>query len=165
VGNWTTLGILQFITQIRLIILIFIQVGQCFPNFITNFFRKTKKKHTFRRKFLLFTSYLSPALVRPRSSKLHPGIHLTCSITTLLKLYTWIAQWHGAGPRAGWSGFRAPAGAGNFSLHHRIQTDSGAHSASYPIGTRDSFPRGKTARAWSWPLTSNQCRGQECMEL
>jgi hypothetical protein len=28
-----------------------------------------------------------------------------------------------------------PAGAGNFSLHHRVQNGSGAHPASYPIGT------------------------------
>jgi hypothetical protein len=26
-------------------------------------------------------------------------------------------------------------GAGNFSLHHRIQNGSGAHQASYPMGT------------------------------
>jgi hypothetical protein len=41
------------------------------------------------------------------------------------------------------SRFRFPAGAGNFSLHHRVQNDSGAHSASYPVGTRGSFPGGK----------------------
>jgi hypothetical protein len=35
---------------------------------------------------------------------------------------------------------RFPAGAGNFSLHHRVQNDSGAHPASYPMGTRGSFP-------------------------
>jgi len=29
-----------------------------------------------------------------------------------------------------------PAGAGNFSLHYRVQTGSGMHSASYPVGTR-----------------------------
>jgi hypothetical protein len=40
---------------------------------------------------------------------------------------------------------RFPAGAGNFSLHHRVQNDSGARPASYPIGTRGSFPGGKTA--------------------
>jgi hypothetical protein len=45
------------------------------------------------------------------------------------------------------SGFRFPAGAGNFSLHHRFQNGSGAHPASYPMGTRGSFPRGKTAEA------------------
>jgi hypothetical protein len=28
------------------------------------------------------------------------------------------------------------AGAGNFSLHHRVQDGSGAHPASYPMGIR-----------------------------
>jgi hypothetical protein len=28
-------------------------------------------------------------------------------------------------------------------------------TASYPMGTRVSFPGGKAAGAWSWPLTSN----------
>jgi hypothetical protein len=32
-----------------------------------------------------------------------------------------------------------PVGAGNFSLHHRVQNGSGAHPASYPVGTRGSF--------------------------
>jgi hypothetical protein len=31
---------------------------------------------------------------------------------------------------------RIPAGAGNFSLHHRVQNGSGAHPVSYPMGTR-----------------------------
>jgi hypothetical protein len=31
---------------------------------------------------------------------------------------------------------RFPAGAGKFSLHHRVQNGSGAHPASYPMGTR-----------------------------
>jgi hypothetical protein len=31
----------------------------------------------------------------------------------------------------------------NFSLHHRVQNGSGAHPASYPIGTRGSFSGGK----------------------
>jgi hypothetical protein len=42
---------------------------------------------------------------------------------------------------------RLPAGAGNFSLHHHVQNDSGAHPASYPIVTRGSFPGGKEAGA------------------
>jgi hypothetical protein len=33
---------------------------------------------------------------------------------------------------------RFPAGAGNFFLHCRVQTDSGAHPASYPMGIRGS---------------------------
>jgi hypothetical protein len=33
------------------------------------------------------------------------------------------------------SSVRFPAGAENFSLHHRVQNGSGAHPASYPMGT------------------------------
>jgi hypothetical protein len=47
-----------------------------------------------------------------------------------------------------------PRGYWNFSLHHRIQNGSGAHPASYTMGTRGSFPGGKAAGAWSWPLAS-----------
>jgi hypothetical protein len=39
------------------------------------------------------------------------------------------------------------AEAGNFSPHHRVQNDSGAHPASYPMGIRGCFPVGKAARA------------------
>jgi hypothetical protein len=35
---------------------------------------------------------------------------------------------------------RFPEEAGNFSLHHRVQNGSGAHPASYPMGTRGFFP-------------------------
>jgi hypothetical protein len=44
---------------------------------------------------------------------------------------------------------RFPAEAGNFSLHRRVQSGSGAHPASYPMGTWC-----KAAAAWRWPLTS-----------
>jgi hypothetical protein len=52
------------------------------------------------------------------------------------------------------SRIRFPAGAGNFSLHHRVQNGSGVHPTSYPMDTGGSFPGGKTAGSWSWPLTS-----------
>jgi hypothetical protein len=39
------------------------------------------------------------------------------------------------------------AGAGNVSLHHRVQNGSGAHPGSYPMGTRGSFPEVKAAGA------------------
>jgi hypothetical protein len=55
---------------------------------------------------------------------------------------------------------RFPAGAGNFSFHHRIQNGSGTHPASYPMGTKASFHGGKAAGALSWPLTSIYCWGQ-----
>jgi hypothetical protein len=44
-------------------------------------------------------------------------------------------------------GIVAKAGTENFSLHHRVQTGSGAHRASYPMGKRGSFPEGKVAGA------------------
>jgi hypothetical protein len=40
------------------------------------------------------------------------------------------------------------------SLRHRVQTGSGAHLASYPMGIEASFPEGKAAGSWMWPLTS-----------
>jgi hypothetical protein len=40
---------------------------------------------------------------------------------------------------------RFPTGAGNFSLHHRVQNVSGAHPASYPMGTADFFPGGEAS--------------------
>jgi hypothetical protein len=40
-----------------------------------------------------------------------------------------------------------PAETGNFSLHHRVQNGSGAHPASYSMGTRGYFPGGKAAGA------------------
>jgi hypothetical protein len=45
------------------------------------------------------------------------------------------------------SRLRFPAGAGNFSLHHRVQNGSGTHPASYPMGIRGSYPGGKVAGA------------------
>jgi hypothetical protein len=43
----------------------------------------------------------------------------------------------------GWMiGFRFPAEAGSFSLRHRVQTGSGAHPSSQPMGTGGLFPRG-----------------------
>jgi hypothetical protein len=40
---------------------------------------------------------------------------------------------------------RFPTGTGNFSIHHRVQNGSGTHTASYPMGTRGSFPGSKAA--------------------
>jgi len=34
---------------------------------------------------------------------------------------------------------RFPVGAGNFSLHHCVQNDSGTHPASYPMGVGALF--------------------------
>jgi hypothetical protein len=56
-----------------------------------------------------------------------------------------IALGHGLDDRG--SRVRSPAGAGNFSLHHSVQNGTGAHHASYPMGTAGSFPGGKAAGA------------------
>jgi hypothetical protein len=42
---------------------------------------------------------------------------------------------------------RFSVGAGNSSLHYRVQNGSGTHPASCPMGTMDSFPGGKAAGA------------------
>jgi hypothetical protein len=46
----------------------------------------------------------------------------------------------------------------DFPLLHVIQTGSGAHPASYPMGSGRSFPGDNAAGEWIWPLTSNECR-------
>jgi hypothetical protein len=53
----------------------------------------------------------------------------------------------GYGPDDRSARVRFPAEAGNFSLHHRVQNVSGAHQASYPMGTEGSFPGGKATGA------------------
>jgi hypothetical protein len=42
-------------------------------------------------------------------------------------------------------GVRVPVGVKNFSLVYIVQTGSGAHPTSYPMGTGGSFPGGKAA--------------------
>jgi hypothetical protein len=58
-----------------------------------------------------------------------------------------IAHWYSPGIRAGRLGVRVLVELGNFSPHYRVQTGSGAHPASYPMGTRGTFPVGKAAGA------------------
>jgi hypothetical protein len=61
--------------------------------------------------------------------------------------------------------FDSRRGAGNLSLHHRVQNGSGAHPAPYPMDTRGSFTGGKAAGAWSWPLIQSSAEVKECVEL
>jgi hypothetical protein len=63
------------------------------------------------------------------------------SLSTHFMLFSGIAPGYGLD---NW-GFESPAGAGNFSFYHRVQTGSGAHPASYPMGARGSFPGDKAA--------------------
>jgi hypothetical protein len=45
------------------------------------------------------------------------------------------------------AGIRFQVGARDFSLLHSIQNGSDSNTASYPMGTSDSFSRGKKAGA------------------
>ena len=62
---------------------------------------------------------------------------------------------------AGWSGDRIPVG-GRFSAP--LQTRSGAHLASYTMGTV-SFPGGKEAGKWRWPPTTSSAEVKERVKL
>jgi hypothetical protein len=58
-----------------------------------------------------------------------------------------------------------PEGAGNFSLHHRVQNGSGAHLTSYPLGTRGSFPGVKQPRREADHSLPSSVKVKGCMEL
>jgi hypothetical protein len=60
---------------------------------------------------------------------------------------------------------RFPAGAGNFSLHHRVQNGSGAHPASYPMGNTGSFPEAKRLGHDADHLPPSSAEVKECVEL
>jgi hypothetical protein len=81
-------------------------------------------------------------------------------LDTGLPVYLVLAQWYSAGLRAGWSGVRVMDEAGNFSLYHRVQTGSGAHPASYPVGTKGSLSGGD---AYHSPPSISEVK--ECVEL
>jgi hypothetical protein len=79
----------------------------------------------------------------------HYAVHLTFKGVSYVPLFTdssfGIAPGYGLDDRN--PRVRFSARAGNSSLNHRVQNGSGAHPASYPIGTRGSFPGDKTAGA------------------
>jgi hypothetical protein len=57
------------------------------------------------------------------------------------------------------------ARAGNFSPNHRVQSDSGAHPASYPVGTGCSFPGLKRMGREADPSPPSNAEVKECVEL
>jgi hypothetical protein len=75
------------------------------------------------------------------------------------------AKWCSAGLRSGWSGIPAPAGAGNFSLHHRVQIDSGAHPASYPMGTGALFLGVKRPGREADHLPPSSAEVKQCVKI
>jgi hypothetical protein len=72
-----------------------------------------------------------------------PSIFYLCNSFDILQSHdspVGIALGYGLNDRD--SRVRFPAGAGNFSLHHRVPNGSGAHPTSYPVGTEDSLSVG-----------------------
>jgi hypothetical protein len=88
----------------------------------------------------------------PQISSISRNVHRTSGISIAItdddeshNSSVGIALGYGLDDRG--SRVRFPAGAGNFSLHHRVQNGSEAHPASYPMDTRGSFPGGKATGA------------------
>jgi hypothetical protein len=50
-------------------------------------------------------------------------------------------------------------------IHHRFQTGSGAHRASYPMGNRSSFPGDKRPEREADHSPPSSAEVKECMEL
>jgi hypothetical protein len=73
---------------------------------------------------------------------------------------TGLTQRYSAGLRAGWSEVRIPAGARKFSLHHRVQTGSGALSASHPTSTSGSRDKRLGREADHSPLSSTEVKNE-----
>jgi hypothetical protein len=87
-----------------------------------------------------FVRYPHRPNVRYRSHEKH-----NCYLTSWSNSSVGIALGYGLDDQG--SRVRFPAGAGNFSLQHLVQNGYGAYPASYPMGTRCSFPGGKAAGA------------------
>jgi hypothetical protein len=60
---------------------------------------------------------------------------------------------------------RFPAGAANFSLHHRVQNGSGAHPASYPTDTKVSSLGVKRPGSEADHSPPSSAEVKECVEL
>jgi hypothetical protein len=58
-----------------------------------------------------------------------------------------------------------PAGTGNFSLRHHVQTGSGAHPASYPVGTGGCFPGANRPVHEADHSPPSSAEVKECVEL
>jgi hypothetical protein len=88
---------------------------------------------------------LFPCLTQHHTVTTYGGADVYLHAFLTLALDGGIALGYGQDDRG--SRVRFPAEAGNFAIHHHVQNGSGAHPASYPLGTRGSFPGGKAARA------------------
>jgi hypothetical protein len=101
---------------------------------------KHRASHSFIHSFI--HPFIHPELDNWDGNMRQSHILTGWNLLSFLILGTWnrgagVAQWYSSGLRV-W----VPGGAGYFSPHHRIQTGSEAHPASYPMGTRDPFTGG-----------------------
>jgi hypothetical protein len=92
---------------------------------------------------------------RPRTPSFLCNSRVLGSSTTEIRRHIGI----GAGMAIRWTtGLRFPTGPRECSLLHSVKTGSGAHLASYPLGTGGYFSGNKTAGACSWPLTPSSAQ-------
>jgi hypothetical protein len=71
-----------------------------------------------------------------------------CSLVEIQKSLSRVRSRDSSVGRAtGWMAWVRFTAVQDFPLLHSVQTGSGAHLASYPMGTRGSFPGGKAAGA------------------
>jgi hypothetical protein len=89
------------------------------------------------------------SLLQPPVTSSLLGLKILLRQSWIVDIYSKLVYSPNWGNRGSISG-----GAWNFFLRHPLQTGSGSHSASYPMGTGSSFPGGKAAGSWSWPFTS-----------
>jgi hypothetical protein len=72
------------------------------------------------------------------------------------------SDWLRAGRQRGWS---SSPGKVKIFLFSTSPRPAEVIPDSYPMGTGGSFSGAKAAGAWSWPLTSSYCGGQENIDL
>jgi hypothetical protein len=92
-------------------------------------------------------------------------VSIFCSIRFLDSLWSPTGSWVAQSIKKlvygldDWGSIPSRGNSGIFYLCHCVQTGSGAHATSCPMGTAGFSPSGKAARAWRWPLTSISCHG------
>jgi hypothetical protein len=112
---------------------------------------KTSKEHTQFPQQNIYHKQVKHLLHRTSGPlKIHSHIIIHCTLNTPLTMFYFyffnlcVCDWLRAGRRVG---SLSRSWVKNFL--HVVQPHSGAHPASYSMGTR-----GKAAGAWSWPLTN-----------
>ena len=140
------------------------------PPFIPLFFNFTYFPHFFLRSTVLnfnpfFLNFLSYIPVCSFSHSFHL-VSLSLSHPSLKSQLPNFPSAYSSGTRTDlsvlWPGYWPddrcplvwfPVREKNISHLQFVQTDCGAHPAAYSMGNGDSWPGGRAAAAWSWPLS------------